>query len=133
MANGGTGNMDDVKVAQGTKFILPECAFTAPEGKYFVGWARSKYGFEFDPVGDTIDAGEEVTLTANNMFFFAQWADKGDVNADGKITDADAALVLKFISGTTTLTSGQLEMAKMNGDDVVDMLDVIAILNNKTA
>ena len=133
MNNGGTGNMDDVKVAQGMEFILPECAFTAPEGKYFVGWAQSNYGFEFDPVGDMIDAGDSVTPTANNMFFFAQWADKGDVNADGKITDADAALVLKFISGTTTLTSGQLEMAKMNGDDVVDMLDVIAILNNKTA
>ena len=56
------------------------------------------------------------------------WANKGDINADGKITDADAALVLKFISGTTTLTSGQLEMAKMNSNDVVDMLDVIAIL-----
>ncbi|GEM_PF-4930062 len=133
MANGGTGNMDDVKVAQGTKFILPECAFTAPEGKYFVGWTRSNFGYEFDPVGEPIDVGESITPTANNMFFFAQWADKGDVNADGKITDADAALVLKYISGTTTLTSGQLEMAKMTGDDVVDMLDVIGILKNKTA
>ncbi|MBQ6554749.1 MAG: InlB B-repeat-containing protein, partial [Firmicutes bacterium] len=128
MANGGTGNMDDVKVAQGAGFILPECAFTAPEGKYFVGWTRSNVYFEFEPVGDMMDAGEKVTPTANNMFFFAQWADKGDINADGVVNNVDAAYLLKYICGKYDLTDGKKEMSKMNSDSKIDMLDVIAIL-----
>ena len=74
--------------------------------------------------------GDNITLNAYNIWLYAMWADKGDVNADGVVNKADVALVLKYINGTKELTSGQLEMAKMNGDDKVDMLDVIAILNS---
>lgn len=38
-ANGGTGEMADVKIVAGNQFTLPECTFDAPEGKQFKGWA----------------------------------------------------------------------------------------------
>ena len=53
----------------------------------------------------------------------------GDVNIDKKTNKTDAALLLKYISGTTVLNSEQLVHADMNGDDKYDMLDVIEILN----
>ena len=40
-ANGGTGTMDPVKIPNGssdTSYKLPECRFTAPQGKLFDGW-----------------------------------------------------------------------------------------------
>jgi len=40
-ANGGTGIMDDVYVLDGTMYMPPECAFYAPENKYFVFWTYS--------------------------------------------------------------------------------------------
>lgn len=60
-------------------------------------------------------------------------AKKGDIDADDDIDDIDAAMVLKYICATKILTPEQLSAAYVNGDEVVDMLDVIAILQNKTA
>ena len=39
LANGGTGEMADVKITAGEQLTLPECRFDAPEGKQFKGWA----------------------------------------------------------------------------------------------
>ena len=124
MANGGTGDMGYVRVAQGSGFILPECSFTAPEGKYFIGWRN---GYE----GEMLDVGDTLVPSTGNIWLYAQWADKGDINADGVTDKKDAAYLLKYISGTCSLTEGQLEMARMTADEDVDMLDVVAIL--KTA
>ena len=42
-ANGGTGTMDAVTAEAGA-FTLPECTFTAPEGKRFLGWSLTADG-----------------------------------------------------------------------------------------
>lgn len=42
-ANGGTGTMEPVTGVSG-KYTLPECGFTAPDGKEFKGWATSASG-----------------------------------------------------------------------------------------
>ena len=55
-------------------------------------------------------------------------APKGDVNMDGEITNADAALLLKYLCGNTQLSAESLEQAHVNDDGIVNMLDVIAIL-----
>jgi uncharacterized repeat protein (TIGR02543 family) len=56
-ANGGTGAMDSVADVNGGAYKLPECTFTAPEGKLFKGWATAKDGEVIDGdatlVGDT--------------------------------------------------------------------------------
>ena len=53
----------------------------------------------------------------------------GDIELDGDIDKADAALLLKYISGTKELTTEQYSVAFVNEDTNVDILDVIAIFN----
>ena len=43
-ANGGKGTMADVSVDKDSEFTLPECSFTAPEGKSFDKWDLGKPG-----------------------------------------------------------------------------------------
>lgn len=63
-ANGGSGTMEDVSVAAFTGYALPECGFTAPEGKGFAGWK----------IGETVYAvGDTVTFDANTLVT-AVWA-----------------------------------------------------------
>ena len=54
-ANGGSGTMDDVKIADGETYTLPECGFTAPDGKEFDKW---------DQDGPTIVVTSDITLKA---------------------------------------------------------------------
>ncbi len=56
-ANGGSGEMEPVKVEDGTSYALPECLFEAPEGKEFEKWDQGEAGSEFFIGGDlTIQA-----------------------------------------------------------------------------
>ncbi len=50
--NGGKGTMDDASVTYGKKLTLPECGFTAPEGKEFDKWDLGKPGDKIDVSGD---------------------------------------------------------------------------------
>lgn len=54
--NGGTGTMDSVTKYEGETYELPECTFTAPEGKEFSKWLIGE---------DEYDEGDEITVTAN--------------------------------------------------------------------
>lgn len=54
--NGGTGEMSPVNVQYGEKVTLPECGFTAPDGRSFNGW-------EID--GKKYDAGSQFTITGD--------------------------------------------------------------------
>ncbi len=56
-ANGGSGEMAPVKVEKGSGYILPECAFTPPEGWEFDRWDKGEAGLELVIASDT-------TLTA---------------------------------------------------------------------
>lgn len=63
-ANGGTGTMNPVTGVSG-EYTLPECTFTAPDGKTFKCWS----------VGDTEkDAGDKITVTADTTVK-AVWKD----------------------------------------------------------
>ena len=59
---------------------------------------------------------------------------KGDIDHDEYVTDKDAAYLLKYLSGTYTLTENQKSAAKATDSTKAepDMLDVVWILNNKT-
>ena len=59
-ANGGTGTMDPVADVNGGAYKLPECAFTAPEGMLFKGWATAADG-------EVIDG--DATLVADTTFY----------------------------------------------------------------
>ena len=51
---------------------------------------------------------------------------KGDVNCDGKVSSADAVVIVQVIAGIYTGTLGN---ADVNGDDKVDIADVISVIN----
>ena len=57
----------------------------------------------------------------------------GDINTDGSITDEDARMLLGYISDSSLLTPKQFRAANANEDNKYDILDVIWILQNKTA
>ncbi len=59
----------------------------------------------------------------------------GDVDQDGYITDKDAVYLLKYLSGTYSLTDAQIDAAKVTDitKENPDMSDVIWILRNRTA
>ena len=67
--NDGTGTMSAVQVAQG-EYTLPECAFTAPDGKVFAGWSYEQNGEAITT--DSITVNKALTL-------YAVWADKAGV------------------------------------------------------
>ena len=78
-ANGGTGTMSPVEYA-GT-YTLPTCAFTAPDGKQFKGWATSANG-------EVID-GATYNVTAN-VELFAIWEDIPHNHDYGTTWESDA-------------------------------------------
>ena len=55
---------------------------------------------------------------------------KGDVDQNKTVNDIDAEYLLKYLCGSITLNEAQLKAALVNDDKNVNMLDVIAILNN---
>ena len=81
-ANGGTGNIDDVLVADGGTYVLPVCGFTAPDGYEFMCWS----------VNDTEKAvGDEITVNADTIVT-AIWEKKAHVHSyDGSYTHDDDA------------------------------------------
>ncbi len=84
-ANGGTGTMESDNVVPGKEYALPECNFTAPEGKEFAGWL---IGETLQQPGDSIDVNEDLTLTAKWVGCYRVVFDRGDlVGVTGEMED----------------------------------------------
>lgn len=82
-ANGGAGTMDPVAVRTGADYTLPECGFTAPEGKEFDCWNVN---------GENMAPGAKVTVT-EDMEIVALWKATpatGEGSADGG-SDSDSS------------------------------------------
>lgn len=70
-----------------------------------------------------------IDSEGNAIVILAFPANVGDVDLNSDVDKADAALVLKYISGAIELTPEQYSAAFVNDDKNIDMLDVISILN----
>lgn len=66
-ANGGTGTMQAVTATYGEQYTLPECTFTAPEGKEFDCWK-----IEGDNTNTSYSPRDSYTIKSN-VKFVAQW------------------------------------------------------------
>ena len=64
-ANGGTGIMDPVPVAEGEIFLLPQCGFAPPACQTFAGWQIGEYLYQ--PGNEYVLYGYETAV--------AQWAE----------------------------------------------------------
>lgn len=76
--------------------------------------------------------GEGARINAGNAKFRIKSADAvitlGDVNGDGRVTNLDAAYVLKHDAGLADFTDEQMAAADVNGDGRVSNLDAAMIL-----
>ena len=104
-ANGGTGNIDTVEVNEGDNYKLPECTFTAPDGKEFDKWSvtvGSAQAVDRKP-GESIVASDNVTV-------IAVWKNKPipkvniTFNSDGGAGAMDAVTVDKDSSYTLPIS-----------------------------
>ena len=58
---GGSGEMDDVEIAEDSVYTLPSCTFTAPDGKAFKGW---EIDGKIYSTGDQVVLNSDTTITA---------------------------------------------------------------------
>ncbi|MBR6401314.1 MAG: hypothetical protein IKS17_08885, partial [Firmicutes bacterium] len=108
------GNSNTIKNFK--SITLDGCEITSPEG------AVNKNGAIYESDGETIATNVVITRL-------------GDVNFDGVVNDADAKLILKYISTNKPMYADEsnnlkaLHNADVDVSGSVDMLDVIKILN----
>ncbi len=86
--NGGSGVMESVALYEGySEFKLPDCDFTAPKGKVFVGWSYSANGEVI--VSDKIYITADTTLYAQWVEGEAVWGtDKNNLTSVGTLSQA---------------------------------------------
>ena len=58
-ANGGTGTMQELSIPRGETFVIPECGFTAPEGKEFSAWLIGSVKYQ---------PGQKITISGTTRF-----------------------------------------------------------------
>ncbi len=124
-ANGGIGEpvgMDNITA--GFSIGLPDCPFTAPEGKQFKAW---------DVNGTEMAAGESITVN-EDLTIYAIWEDipvttidrlLGDVDGDGEVGKSDYVMLKRFIFDTVKLDDNAILAADVNQDGDVNKEDYV--------
>ena len=114
--NGGTGSMNEQSVPATTAFSPARNKFER-EGYVFLGWsAVSALDGGAIAEGDTVAAGDTITVTA-------QWGMYGDANGDGKVNIADAFVIRLYDWGYYSIHKDRAALLDMNGDGVVNTTD----------
>ena len=118
-----------------TRYLVLANSSGAEYGRIATGSSYGTGTFSYTGVGENLyiySAGSGITLSSMSLTYSTSAYKKGDVNNDGKVDKIDASIVLKHISGVSTITdTNQLAAANYNNDGVVNALDAVAILNNQ--
>ena len=86
-----------------------------------------KYGYIHEDYV-SLDDDDEPTPTKKATSEPAIRLSQGDVNGDGLVSAADAALILRYDAGIIDLSDAPLEAADMDGDDQVTSVDAKTLL-----
>ena len=96
--------------------------------------ANDNYFFSpFEPMmlnGSPVEIISASYNDGGSIVFSYTFTAKGDVDQNGVVDKADAAYLLKYLSGTGTLSDKQFAAADVYEDSKVDMRDAIHILKN---
>lgn len=123
--------------------IIPESSYNGTKVLYSVTMQLAPFKYAKEP--STTEIGKEYTAVENTSSIYSEPVIqikmkkststilKGDVDMDGKITAADAALVMDEIAniaggGEPTFTPEQFEAADMDGDGKLTAADAAEIL-----
>ncbi len=118
-ANGGTGEMTKATFTFGSNFTIPECTFTAPEGKQFAGWAfadgtvidrnpigKSKYQ-AFVSAEDSLvikATWEDIVLpSATFTEMIGKWTNGSNVAVVSTVGEGEGLLGSVIYNGTTMI------------------------------
>ena len=116
-ANGGTGTMAAVTVVKNTSYTLPDCTFTAPEGKEFDKW-------DLGAPGASVTINKDTVVTA-------QWKDKSTTPKDIetiKLTFVDTDLkVGQKPNFAAALSTESAAMATIKEEHWIDETDNVLL------
>ena len=88
--NGGSGEMPSLNISKGASYTLPECEFTAPEGKTFKAW-------EVD--GQEYNVGDSITVNADKIVKVLWDGDTGSSTPPNPKPDDDKIVTITFDFG----------------------------------
>ena len=75
--------------------------------------------------GDSIDTPDSMIIAS----MMERYIKQGIIDGNGDINKTDAALLLKYLSGSLKLNSRQMAAADVNSDTNVDLTDAIKIVD----
>ena len=117
-ANGGEGNMEGSNIYEGVDYTLPECTFTAPEGKMFKTWQIGED--EYQPY-ETVTIMDNTTITALWTDYVPQIVIKmHDSAEDGWHGDAIVVKKNGEEIGTTTIEYGADGIVRYEYDNTAE-------------
>ena len=130
-ANGGSGAMSGTTILATTRYVLPECTFTAPSNKTFKAWSVG---------GEEKQPGDKITVSANTTVT-AVWQDlvKYDLWVGGvQVTNTNASNItgegitgaVSYDSTTKTLTLNNAIITGVHEFSIFD--DVSGIYGKET-
>ncbi len=130
-ANGGSGAMSGTTILATTRYVLPECTFTAPSNKTFKAWS---VGGEEKQPGDKITVSANTTVTAvwQDLVKYDLWVGGVQVsNANASnITGEGITGAVSYDSTTKTLTLNNATITGAREFSIFD--DVSGIYGKET-
>lgn len=117
-ANGGEGEMEGSNIYEGVDYTLPECTFTAPEGKMFKAWQIGED--EYQPY-ETVTIMDNTTITALWTDYVPQIVIKmHDSAEDGWHGDAIVVKKNGEEIGTATIENGADGIVRYEYDNTAE-------------
>lgn len=140
VAGEGTGDDVTATFTEGVDYVLPECTFTAPEGKVFAGW---------DIDGTVYPAGTSYADFTADTTVTATWVEDtqgggnepgdgdeeeeeptgllGDVDGNGAVNGRDALAVQKYYLNKAANPLAREDLADVDGNNAINGRDALAI------
>lgn len=96
-----------------------------PKSGYRLAYWETSTGEKINTNSAEITLSGDITVTA--VYEQSSEITMGDVNLDGSVNAADLVLMSKYLHGSGSLNSEQGKRAELNGDDRINIYDMVAL------